>query len=165
MATKQQMVIETARGRVVVRLRDDAAPKTCAMMRDLIARGSYDDCCFYRAEPGFVVQGGLRTAKGAVKSSNAKCPLEYKLPNKRGTVTMARWEDTNSGSGEFFINLNDNTNLDKTGDSGWALGFCVFGEVVEGMDVVEAVAKLPTAVQGGLKMLTTPVVFRKVTLC
>ena len=53
---------------------------------------------------------------------------ECNLPNLRGTVTMARWEDPNSGAGEFFINLGDSPHLDKTGDSGWALGFTVFGE-------------------------------------
>lgn len=65
----------------------------------------------------------------APHSQEARPLQECNLPNLRGTVTMARWEDPNSGAGEFFINLGDSPHLDKTGDSGWALGFTVFGEL------------------------------------
>ena len=136
--------------------------------------------------------GGLRMANGKVKKSPfGGIPLEYNLPNKRGTVTLARWDKPDTGDSEFFVmshivfpslvnskvNLNDNTNLDRSGSSGWALGFAVWGlvlalfsitgnafQVVEGMDVCNRIAALPTQVSGGLKMLTQPVTFNKISL-
>lgn len=96
--------------------------------------------------------------------SAPSAPLEFNLPNKRGTVTMARWEDVNSGSGEFFINLKDSPHLDRTGDSGWALGFTVFGEVVAGLDVADRLSLLHTVEKGGMKMLEPPVEMRRVKL-
>jgi len=87
------------------------------------------------------LQGGLRDAAGNPRATDLdNPPLEFNLPNKRGTVTMARWEDPNSGAGEFFVNLGDSPHLDRTGDSGWELGFCVFGEVVQGLEVAERIA-------------------------
>ena len=108
----------------------------------------------------FVLQGGLQRAdKSKAVATVPNPPLEFKLPNKRGTVTMARWEDPNSGSGEFFINLRDSPHLDRQGETGWKLGFAVWGEVVEGLEVAERLAAAPTTVKGGLKMLNDPVVF------
>jgi cyclophilin family peptidyl-prolyl cis-trans isomerase len=72
---------------------------------------------------------------------------------------MARWDEPQSATSEFFVNLNNNTNLDKTGDYGWALGFAVWGEVVSGFDVAEAISALPTKEGGGMKMLVEPVVY------
>jgi len=77
---------------------------------------------------------------------------------------MARWEDVNSGSGEFFINLRDSPHLDRTSDSGHALGFTVFGEVVAGLDVADRLSLLPTVDQGGMKMLQPPVEMQRVWL-
>jgi len=75
-------------------------------------------------------------------------------------VTLARWEDVNSATGEFFINLKDSPHLDRTGTTGWSKGFAVFGEVESGMDVAEKIAALPTQNQGGMSMLATPVSFQ-----
>lgn len=87
------------------------------------------------------MQGGLRDAAGNPRATGLNNPpLEFNLPNKRGTVTMARWEDPNSGAGEFFVNLGDSPHLDRTGDSGWELGFTVFGEIVQGLEVAERIA-------------------------
>jgi cyclophilin family peptidyl-prolyl cis-trans isomerase len=76
-----------------------------------------------------------------------------------GTVTLARWEDPDCATGEFFINLQDSPHLDKSGDTGWTLGFTVFGEVVSGMEVADALSALPTTMKGGLKMLDSMVDF------
>lgn len=162
-----KVVIKTKIGTVTINLREDVAPKTCEVVKKLAADGSYTGCCFYRAEPGFVVQGGLRTASGQTRPNrHGKVPLEYSLPNKRGTVTMARWDQPNTGDGEFFVNLGENKNLDKYGDSGWALGFAVFGELAdaESMRVVETIATQPTTSKGGLKMLNSPVTFETVSV-
>ena len=153
-----QLALTTPAGRIVIRLRPDAAPTTVAFVKALLAGGCYEGATIYRAEPGFVLQGGVNKDRPR-PAGLANPPLEFSLPNKRGTVTMARWEDTNSGSGEFFVNLADNGHLDRTGSSGWALGFAVWGEVVEGMDVAAALSARPATVKGGLKMLDAPVPF------
>ena len=156
--------------------------QTCKAVKKLVADGCYDKCVFYRAEPGFVVQGGLKRSDGAkVKSPIKSIPLEVSRPNVRGSLTMARWEEPTSGSGEFFIVIADEApHLDKTGDSGerccvfalwlgsarshawqkgWALGFCCFGEVVEGIEVADEISELDTTTKGGLSMLDEPVQF------
>jgi hypothetical protein len=93
--------ITTSAGVMKIRLRPDAAPQTCKFIETLVKAGAYNNCVFYRGEAGFVLQGGLKKADGTQgKGGVPNPPLEFKLPNKRGTVTMARWEDTNSGSGE-----------------------------------------------------------------
>lgn len=152
------LTIATEHGKIRARLRPDVAPKTVAGVKELISEGKYDNCVFYRAEPSFVLQGGLRTKDGEVRHGKS-LPLEYKLANKRGTLTMARWQDPDSASGEFFVNLADSPHLDRTGDSGWALGFTVFAEIVEGMDTADRMSQLPTVTQNGLKMLKEPIVF------
>ncbi|KAH3745090.1 peptidyl-prolyl cis-trans isomerase A [Pelomyxa schiedti] len=165
MSQPQFILISTSAGNIKIKMLRDQAPKTCETISKLVSSGLYNGCCFYRAEPGFVVQGGLRTPEGTVrKSPFGGIPLEYGALNKKGTVTLARWEKTDSGDSEFFINLNNNTNLDRYGTSGWALGFAVWGMIVEGMDVVEAISNHPTTTQGGLKMLTRPVAFTSVSL-
>ncbi|KAJ4460759.1 putative peptidylprolyl isomerase [Paratrimastix pyriformis] len=164
--SRPAILFSTTQGNIKVLLREDAAPNHCRVMKALVQSGAYNGCCFYRAEPGFVVQGGLRAASGETKQSpHGGIPLEYRLPNRRGTVTMARWEDPTSATSEFFINLGENTHLDRTSNSGWGLGFTVWGEVIEGMDVAERIAQLPTQIQGGLKMLRAPVTINSAQLC
>mmetsp|Transcript_40782 Transcript_40782/g.68334 ORF Transcript_40782/g.68334 Transcript_40782/m.68334 type:complete len:164 (-) Transcript_40782:159-650(-) len=156
----EHILIRTHMGDVKVRLRPDVAPKTCAAIKQLVSSGLYDGCCFYRAEPGFVVQGGLRLPDGSTKESPlGKLLLEYNLKNTRGTVTMARWGEPDSATSEFFINLGDSTHLDRSGDDGWSLGFTVWGEVVSGMEICDKIGNENTQVVGGLKMLVQPIVF------
>lgn len=165
---KDAMVLDLGNnGKIVIMLRDDAAPRTCAMLRQMVQRGMYDGCVFYRAEPGFVIQGGLRDAEGNARTNPfGTFPFEYKLPNKRGTVTMARYTDPNSATGEFFINLNDNRNLDASGGPGYGQGFEVWGQVVSGMDVAQRIVMQPSNMdrQTGMHMLQKPVIMQKVTI-
>lgn len=155
MATSSFLNIDTQYGTIKIRLATEAAPKSCAIISSIAKDGLFDNCCFYRAEPKFVLQGGLKEASGKNRPHPyGKIPLEFKLLNKRGTVTLARWEDPDCATGDFFINLSDSPHLDKTGNAGWKLGFAVFGEVVQGMDVADQMSSLPTQLQGGLKMLT-----------
>lgn len=96
----------TSLGAVDIRTRPDAAPKTVEVMLDLVRKGLFNGVSFYRAEKDFVIQGGLTEPSGkARKSPHGNIPLEYKLPNKRGTVTMARWTEPDTATSEFFINL------------------------------------------------------------
>ena len=152
--------LQTELGRIDIRLRTDKAPKTCELIKKLTKDKMYDGCGFYRAEKGFCVQAGLRTIDGKTKDNpHGKVPLEYDIPNRRGTVAMARWDDPSSGNGEWFINLGNNTNLDRTSNEGWGLGFCVWGEVVEGLDVADKISVLPTHSSGGMSMLNNTLAF------
>lgn len=164
-ARGKAFVLDTTMGRLVIRLREDAAPRASAILQKMVQQHLYDNCVFYRAEPGFVVQGGLRDSAGATRPNPfGPFPLEYNLPNKRGTVTMARYTDPDSGTGEFFVNLKDNPSLDRSGGPGYGQGFEVFGEVQEGMQVAEAISSQPTTPQFGMNMLTSPVVIRSATI-
>ena len=159
------VVVHTVYGNITMKMREDAAPKHVEYMRALIQRRAYDGCCWYRAERNFVLQGGLRTAAGKVFSSGLPSPpLEYGLPNKRGFVNMARWEDPNSAGGDFCILLKDSPHLDRTGVKGYAAGFTVWAEVVSGMEVADGISARATKSVGGLNMLLDPVTFLSVSL-
>ena len=148
------LLVQCQHGVIKIRLCVEAAPRTCKLIESLTREGHYDGCGFYRAEKGFCIQTGLRKVDGTVKPNPfGKVCLEYSIPNTCGTVAMARWEDPSSGDGEWFINLGANSNLDKSGDQGWALGFCAWGEVVEGLSTAQAISLLPTKSEGGMSML------------
>jgi len=151
------VLLDTSAGGIALRVRTDKAPKSGQEFLDLVGRKLYDGCVFYRAE-SFVVQGGLRTASGEVRQNPiGPFALETALKNKRGTVALARWSDPQSATGEFFINLQDNTNLDATGPD---TGFGVFAEVIEGMEVAEKISREPVHDGQGMHMLDAPVVIR-----
>eukprot|EP00771_Trimastix_marina_P003487 gnl/Trimastix_PCT/4756.p2 GENE.gnl/Trimastix_PCT/4756~~gnl/Trimastix_PCT/4756.p2 ORF type:complete len:180 (+),score=23.31 gnl/Trimastix_PCT/4756:44-541(+) len=159
------IVISTQLGQICIRFREDVAPHHCQVIESLVQSGMYNGCTIYRAEPSFVVQAGLRLPNGSTRESpHGGIPLEYNLPNKRGTCTMARWDDPSSATSEFFINLSDNTHLDRSGNSGWALGFTVWGEVVCGLEVADAISRQPTHTEGGLRLLDRPLVMQ-IAMC
>ena len=161
----EHLVVQTTYGNITMRFRADKAPKHVEYMRTLVHRQAYDGCSWYRAERNFVLQGGLRTAAGQVFSAGLPPPpLEYALPNKRGFVNMARWEDPNSAGGDFCILLKDSPHLDRTGTKGYAAGFTVWAEVVSGMEVADLISKGETKSVGGLNMLRDPVTFLSVSL-
>lgn len=160
LAGNDRVVLKTPQGRIAIRLRSDAAPQSAYRFAVMVKEGLYNDCVFYRAED-FCIQGGLRDRQGKTRTNPfGYFPFEYNLPNKRGTVTLARWQDKNSATGEFFINLKDSPHLDRTGNDGWRQGFTVFGEVEGGMDVADAIGRMATNQQGGMSMLITPIVFQ-----
>lgn len=158
-------VVQTHAGNITIKFRADKAPKHVEFMKTLIGRKAYDGMCWYRAEKGFVLQGGLRNAAGRVFNHGMQSPpLEYGLPNRRGFVNMARWEDPDSAGGDFCILLKDAPHLDRRGSSGYAAGFTVWAEVVEGMDVADRISIQPTKQVGGLNFLRDPVTFESVRL-
>lgn len=143
--------LSTNLGDVVLQLDSEKAPTTVANFVDYVREGFYDGTLFHRVIPGFVVQGGgftpgmhQKSTRGAIKNE-----ADNGLKNLRGTVAMARTPNPHSASSQFFINLSDNAFLDHTArsDDGW--GYCVFGEVVEGLDVVDRVATAKTTRRGG----------------
>ena len=168
-----QAKIETSMGTVVVALEKDKAPKTVANFIRYAKQGLYNNTVIYRIVPGYVVQTGSLGADLKWRPLGAGVPLETAngLTNKRGTLAMAReMKPTNSAKAEFFFNLAD-TNaaaLDaKPGDAPDTTGFAVFGHVVSGQEVIDAIALVPL---GGMKgsfptaYPQKPIVIKKITI-
>ncbi|PJD90618.1 MAG: peptidylprolyl isomerase [Legionella sp.] len=145
------ILIKTSKGDIKLALDTEHTPKTAANFLEYVRSGFYTDTIFHRVISGFMIQGG-----GLIESMNTKPAANTVVneaktgkPNKRGTVAMARTSDPHSASAQFFINLVDNSFLNFTAENQQGFGYCVFGEVVEGMDVVDAIAKVKTGQKSG----------------
>ncbi len=138
----------TSKGSIRLSLNPDKAPKTVANFVDYCRDGFYDGTIFHRVISGFMIQGGGMEPGMGEKATNA--PIENEanngLQNRAGAIAMARTMDPHSATAQFFINTNNNGFLDYPGQDGW--GYCVFGEVIEGMDVVQTIEKSATASRG-----------------
>ena len=159
-----RVALETSQGRIVIELYRDKAPKTVDNFLQYVKSGHYDGTIFHRVIDGFMVQGGGFTAEMSQKPTKAPIQNEADngLLNERGTLAMARTQDPNSASAQFFINLTDNEFLNHKGKSVQGWGYAVFGKVVEGMEVVDKIAKVPTGNKGGHQNVPTqPVVVTK----
>ena len=142
------ITIKTNHGDIKAKLFDEKAPITCENFRTYIEDGFFSDTIFHRVIPNFMIQGGGMVADMSQKKTRdpIKNEADNGESNRRGTLAMARTMDVNSATSQFFINLRDNDFLDHgTRDFGYA----VFGEVVEGMDVVDAIAAVATGNKGG----------------
>ena len=146
------VVIETNLGDISVELDAKNAPNTTANFLAYVDDGYFNDTIFHRVIPGFMIQGGGLTADMRDKPSN-RPPIENEanngLKNDRGTIAMARTNDPHSATSQFFINLKDNDFLNFRNESMQGWGYAVFGKVVDGMDVVDEIAKVPTGNKGG----------------
>ncbi len=138
------VVLMTSMGNIEIKLAIMEAPITTANFLSYVETDYYDDTVFHRVMPGFMIQGGGFIATGKQKITGDPIVLESDkgLSNKRGTIAMARTSVPDSATSQFFINLVDNGFLDKSPTSD---GYAVFGEVVAGMDVVNAIAGVKTA--------------------
>jgi cyclophilin family peptidyl-prolyl cis-trans isomerase len=143
---KPVVVIETSKGRIVAELFPEQAPKSVENFLAYADAKFYDGLVFHRVIDGFMIQGGCYGADLQPRQVRAPIPLEAQrgLSNKRGTLAMARTSDPDSATSQFFINLVDNDRLDTYGG-----GYAVFGQVTEGLQVVDAIAKVKTAPQRG----------------
>ncbi|MWM86266.1 peptidylprolyl isomerase [Escherichia coli] len=145
-----KVTLHTSHGDIVIQLHDDKAPETVANFLNYCRDGFYNGTIFHRVISGFMVQGG--GYESGMKQKPAGEPIKNEanngLKNKRGTVAMARTQKPHSATSQFFINLADNDFLDYTGESIQGWGYCVFGEVVEGMETVDAVAAVETGSAG-----------------
>jgi cyclophilin family peptidyl-prolyl cis-trans isomerase len=146
-----QIVIETNLAALTAELYPDKAPVTGSNMLAYIDAKYYDETIFHRVIDGFMIQGGGFTRDMAQKKTNApiKNEADNGLRNERGTLAMARTMVVDSATSQFFINLTDNSghlNFKAKTDAGY--GYCVFGKVIEGMDVVDKIAKTPTGFSG-----------------
>jgi peptidyl-prolyl cis-trans isomerase B (cyclophilin B) len=145
--------LETTMGNIVLELDRARAPASVDNFLAYVNDGFYDGTIFHRVIGNFMIQGGGYTADLSRKQTRApiKNEADNGLKNTRGSVSMARTQDPHSASTQFFINVEDNPALDhKAPDSrGW--GYAVFGHVVDGMDVVDAIRAQATGVQGGFR--------------
>ena len=147
---KPQVRIDTSYGPIVVELEPALAPVTVANFLQYVKDGFYAGTIFHRVIPGFMIQGGGLTAdlteKPARPPIQNEAPQTFKagLKNLRGTLAMARTSDPQSAASEFYINLVDNPSLDHRDYSPEGYGYCVFGHVVSGMEVVDKIAKVRT---------------------
>lgn len=148
--TQPKVKLKTNLGDVVIVLYSDKAPLSTANFLTYVKEGFYDGTIFHRVIPGFMAQGGGFTADFGKKQTHApiKNEADNGLSNKRGTLAMARTPDPNSATAQFFINYKDNTFLDYSSPTPNGWGYAVFGEVVEGMDVVDAMTDVPTGNHG-----------------
>jgi len=142
-----RVLLETTEGDILLELDSRRAPLTVRHFVGLVRDGHYDGTIFHRVIKGFMIQGGgydrdLQSAEGEGSVVNES---GNGLPNLRGTVAMARFDAPHTANAQFFINLVDNRRLDPQATR-W--GYAVFGSVIEGMDVVDAIAELPTGPAG-----------------
>ena len=155
------VVMETSKGTIELELDRAKAPGTVANFVNYVKKGHYDGVIFHRVIPDFMIQGGGFTADMDQKATDAPIENEAKngLKNVRGSIAMARTSNPHSASAQFFINLKDNSFLDYPGQDGW--GYCVFGKVTTGLDVIDAIAKVQTGSKGVHKKVPTEAVLIK----
>ena len=145
-----QVVMETSLGPITVALADEQAPATVANFLGYVDDHFYDGTVFHRVIPNFMIQGGgfepglkQKRTKPAIKNESANG-----LSNTRGTLAMARTNVADSATAQFYVNVKDNDFLDKAKAED-RVGYCVFGKVVEGMDVVDKIKAVKTTTKGG----------------
>ena len=145
-----QVQLTTNHGVITIALNEEKAPKTVANFKSYVEAGHYDGTIFHRVIKNFMIQGGGMEPGMNQKATQA--PIENEaangLKNKRGSIAMARTSDPHSATAQFFINTVDNDFLDFKSPSGQGWGYCVFGEVTEGMDVVDKIRAVATGNKG-----------------
>jgi peptidyl-prolyl cis-trans isomerase B (cyclophilin B) len=159
--------LETNYGAIILELNPQAAPKTTENFLSYVRDGFYDGTIFHRVIKEFMIQGGGFTTDMQKKSTQEPIQNEAdnKLKNLQGTIAMARTMEPHSATAQFFINTVDNPFLDHKEKTSQGWGYCVFGKVVEGMDVVEAIEKVSTTTKNGHKDVPdSPVVIERATL-
>ncbi|MBE6359674.1 MAG: peptidyl-prolyl cis-trans isomerase [Lentisphaerae bacterium] len=144
------IIIKTSKGDIKLELDAAAAPETVKNFLSYVEEGFYNGTIFHRVIPGFMIQGGGFDTDFKQKPTHAPIKNEAanQLPNKRGTIAMARTMAVDSATCQFFINLVDNDFLNFKAPIPQYYGYCVFGKVVEGMDVVDAIAQVETGSRG-----------------
>ena len=140
------VVMETSEGTIKIELWPAQAPKTVENFLSYVDEKFYDDTVFHRVIEKFMIQGGGFTADGVQKKTHApiKNEASANVKNVRGTIAMARTGVVDSATAQFFINTVDNAFLNHAGESPRAFGYAVFGKVIDGMDVVDKIAKVQT---------------------
>lgn len=150
MGKNPQVVLKTSLGNIHLELDAEKAPITVKNYLRYVQDKFYDNTIFHRVMPNFMIQGGGLTHDMQKKPTRAPIKNEAKngLSNTRGTLAMARTSQPDSATAQFFINVTNNQRLDHRGP-GPGYGYCVFGRVIKGMDVVDKIRNTPTGVRGG----------------
>ena len=142
--------LHTNFGVITLKLDAEKAPKTVENFLAYVNAGHYNNTIFHRVIKGFMIQGG--GFEPGMKQKDTQAPIDNEaangLKNKRGTIAMARTNDPHSATAQFFINVVDNDFLDFKSPSGQGWGYCVFGEVVDGLDVIEQIKGVKTGNKG-----------------
>lgn len=161
------ITLHTNYGDIAIELDFDKAPKTAANFQKYAEKGFYDGTIFHRVIDGFMIQGGGMTEDMESKKTDAAIDNEADngLKNTTGTVAMARTNDPHSATAQFFINVQDNHFLNHSGKSAQGWGYCVFGKVTDGMDVVNKIKGVKTGSKGFHQDVPVePVVIEKVSI-
>lgn len=150
-ADMPMVVLKTTYGDITLELEAERAPETSANFLRYVEDGFYDGTLFHRVIHGFMIQGGgletgmsRKATRGPIRNE-----ADNTLANRTGTIAMARTSDPHSATAQFFINTNDNHFLDFKSETREGWGYCVFGRVVDGMDVVRRIEESPTGTQSG----------------
>jgi cyclophilin family peptidyl-prolyl cis-trans isomerase len=146
------VVMETSKGTIKIELFPDKAPETVKNFLSYVDDKFYDGTIFHRVIRGFMIQGGGFDPE--MRQKQTKAPIKNEasngLSNARGTIAMARTMDPDSATAQFYINVVDNPALDAA-NARDGVGYCVFGKVTEGMDVVDQIRAVQTGVRGGMR--------------
>jgi len=159
------ITLTTSCGDIVIELDEAKAPRTCENFKQYVTDGHYDGTIFHRVIDGFMIQGGGFNEH--MIPTMTRDPIENEanngLSNLTGTIAMARTSDPHSATAQFFINVSDNKFLDYPGQDGW--GYCVFGRVVAGMDVVNRIRAVKTGTRDGHQDVPVdPVLIERATI-
>ena len=159
------IILDTSMGEIHITLDAEKAPITVKNFTDYVEDGFFDDTIFHRVIENFMIQGGGMTADMQQKTTKASIENEAKngLKNKKYSIAMARTMEPHSASSQFFINVADNEFLNYPGQDGW--GYCVFGKVISGQEVVDKIQLVETINLGGhADVPADPVVINKASI-
>jgi peptidyl-prolyl cis-trans isomerase B (cyclophilin B) len=143
--------LETTLGDITIELDSEKAPLTAKNFLEYVNSGYYDNTVFHRVIDGFMIQGG--GFEPGMKQKPTRAPIQNEaangLKNEKYTIAMARTSDVHSATAQFFVNVADNTSLNYTSSTPRGFGYCVFGRVVDGKDVVDKIKKVKTGSRSG----------------
>ncbi|GAB1718630.1 MAG: Peptidylprolyl isomerase [Nitrosospira sp.] len=143
--------LETTLGDITLELDSEKAPLTAKNFLEYVNSGHYDNTVFHRVIDGFMIQGG--GFEPGMKQKQTRAPIQNEaangLKNEKYTIAMARTSDVHSATAQFFINVADNSPLNHTSPTPHGFGYCVFGKVVDGKDVVDKIRKVKTGSRSG----------------
>jgi cyclophilin family peptidyl-prolyl cis-trans isomerase len=145
-----KVILDTSKGKIEIELNDTESPLSVANFLQYVNSGFYSGTIFHRVIPGFMIQGG--GMQSGMKEKKTEAPVKNEagngLKNLRGTLAFARTQVVDSATSQFFINLKDNGFLDHQDESIRGFGYCVFGRVTAGMDIVDGIARVATGSRG-----------------
>lgn len=162
-----KVLMETSKGDITIELYEKEAPRTVKNFLSYVSEGFYNNLIFHRVIKDFMIQGGGFDTE--MRQKDPKAPIKNEarrgLGNKRGTLAMARTNVINSATAQFFINVVDNDFLNHTDNTARGFGYAVFGEVINGMDVVDSIVRVKTGIFSGFQDVPKePIIIKNVSI-